>query len=131
MLTRLLTADTRAIELTSALSFFLISLATIVAPIIGTADSITLQYAVTFFVIGVLQVLAIACNLLFSLRIILNYISGIIWVWLGLSMFSLASIMAHCSAVSVALGIGNFYAFVIGVGFLVKNKKEQGSNLNG
>ena len=131
MIHKLVPIDTRSVELISALSFFLVSISTVISPLLGNESDVNIQYAFIFILLSALQVLGILCGLLFPLRVILNYVAGVIWVWLGFSMFSLASEMAHCSAISIALGIGNFYAFVIGVSILIKKKKEQESDLNG
>lgn len=129
-LTRLLPADTRLAELTSALSFFILGLSTLIFPS-EYYEFGSFQYAFVFLMLSFLQVFAIACRLLTALRIILSYISGIIWFWIGMSMFANMSSMAHCASVSIALAIGNFYAFVIGIAFLIKKKKQQEMSSNG
>ena len=125
LIAKLLPHDTHSIELISTLSFFLLALSTIFLPQQGVPHHEIVQCAFIFLMIGFLQIIGILFEHLNILRISLAYVSGIIWFWFGTSMLTSYSALAYCASVSIALAIGNFYAFVIGVSFLVKKKKEQ------
>lgn len=122
LIAKLLPHDTRSIELISTLSFFLLGISTIFLPQQGVPHHELVQYAFVFLMIGFLQIVSIVFDNLNILRISLAYVTGIIWFWFGASMLVSS---AYCASASIALAIGNFYAFVIGVGFLIKKKKEQ------
>ena len=130
LLSRLLPADTRSVEFTSALSFLFLAISSFLSPK-DAFEFASFNYWFAFFLLFALQTLGIICSLLTALRIILAYVSGIIWFWIGASMFAVENEMFHCASVAVALAFSNFYAFVIGIAHLIKKKKEQETGTNG
>lgn len=119
---RLLTTDTRSVELISGLSLVSASLGYFVG--YGQEHRLFQFHQPEFWIIltmlfGLMQVFTIIEEGLDNLRFALCWIAGIFWLWVGL--YTINEIIKPTDALSVIMGVFNLYAFVVNVSNIKKN----------
>ena len=124
-LSSFLPQDTRAIELTSAFALILTSIFFLLGA--NVSPWMLAVHPKEFWVIvlgafGVVQLIGIVRDSFGAevVRTIVSWVAGMFWVWLSLE--DVLMVVRASEFAAMALGLSNFYAFVINLSLLLREK---------
>jgi hypothetical protein len=105
--------DTLGIEVMSCVAFMAFGISNILMPEKISTPHVGF-YIFSILFMGIIYSLPVILrDKVVVVRAILAYLSGVFWVWMGLSSIYTCSHLTLCNIVALTFGIGNIYAFLI------------------